>query len=70
MADYTNYNHGSSSKGTIIALCILAVFIVGILVVAASAPPVETGVVSGNPAAATEAEPTTVAPSVAPAGSD
>lgn len=63
MADYTNYNQGSGNKGAIAAICILALLIVGIFVLAANAPPVQDGAVSSDPASATQTAP-------ASAGSD
>jgi hypothetical protein len=48
MADYTNYNHSSSNKGPILALLALAALVIGIFVLAANAPVVQEGAVSGD----------------------
>jgi hypothetical protein len=67
MADYTNYNHGSSNKGAIAALGVLAVLIIGILVLAANAPPVQEGAIPSD----TGAAPAVAAdPLAVPAGTD
>lgn len=70
MADYTNYNQGSGNKGALAAIGVLVLLIIGIFVLAANAPPASTNGVSGDPTAATEAQPTIADPTAAPAIND
>ncbi len=44
MADYTNYNQSTGGKGLIVAICILALFIMGLIYLGANAPRVDGGV--------------------------
>jgi hypothetical protein len=70
MADYTNYNQGSGNKGAIAAIAVLALFIIGIFVLAANAPPAQDGAVSSDPATAIESQTTIADPTTAPAIAD
>jgi hypothetical protein len=67
MADYTNYNQNTGSKGLIVAICILAVFIMGLIFLGANAPRVDGGVAI-EPVPSLETAPATGA--IAPTAAD
>lgn len=52
MADYSNYNQSAGGKGPIVAICVLAALIIGLLYLGVNAPRVQDGAVSLDPASA------------------